>query len=142
MADVLVVDDDSDLRDVLCGLLEACGHVVRFGRDGVEGLVLVHKRHPDLVVLDVEMPRLMGPDMAYRMFIHDVGEDRIPIVLVSGVVNLSQVADLVGTPYFLSKPYSFETIERVIVRALEEKVAPLPKVARELGTASDGSSRR
>jgi DNA-binding response OmpR family regulator len=131
VADLLVVEDDPDLGELLCGLLEDRGHHVRVGRDGVEGLALVRAHQPDLLLLDVEMPRLTGPEVAFRMFLHDVGEDKIPIVLLSGVTTLARVADLVGTPYFLPKPYGFEEVDRIITKALRERRAPVPKSARE-----------
>jgi two-component system, OmpR family, KDP operon response regulator KdpE len=124
VADLLVVDDDPDLAEILAGLLEAAGHTVRVGRDGEEGLRLVAERHPDLVLLDVEMPCLTGPEMSYRMFLHDVGEDKIPIVLASGVTNLARVASDVGTPYFLAKPYGIESVLRMVARVVEERRAP------------------
>ena len=76
-------------------------------------------------MLDVEMPVLAGPEMAYRMFLHDVGEDQIPIVLLSGVMNLLRIATMVGTPYYLAKPYTFESISRMVARVLAERRAPL-----------------
>ena len=124
MADLLVVDDDPDLSEILAGLLEAAGHTVRVGRDGEEGLRLVAERHPDLVLLDVEMPCLTGPDMSYRMFLHDVGEDKIPIVLASGVPNLAGVASAVGTPYFLAKPYAIESVLGMVAKVVKERRAP------------------
>ena len=124
MADLLLVDDDPDLAEILSSLLEDAGHAVRVGHDGEEGLRLVAERHPDLVLLDVEMPRVSGPEMSYRMFVHDVGEDQIPIVLLSGVVNLARVASDVGTPYFLPKPYAVEAVLRMIAQVERERRAP------------------
>jgi DNA-binding NtrC family response regulator len=124
-ADLLIVDDDRDLADVLGDLLEAAGHEVRRARDGDEGLRLLSERQPDLVLLDVEMPRLTGPEMSFRMFLNDVGQDKIPIVLLSGVTNLFRVAEIVGTPYFMQKPYDFDSVLQVVERALTERRAPV-----------------
>jgi DNA-binding NarL/FixJ family response regulator len=49
------------------------GHVVRVANDGEAGLRLLDESRPDAIVLDVEMPRLDGPTMAYRMFVHNAG---------------------------------------------------------------------
>ena len=125
MADLLVVDDDPDLAESLASLLEAEGHEVRTAQNGQEGLKLVAQRHPDLVLLDVEMPVLTGPEMSYQMFVHDVGQEKIPIVLLSGITNLFKVADIVGTPYFLPKPCSFEAISSLVARGLVERRAPV-----------------
>lgn len=127
MADVLVVDDDDDLSELVGLVLEANGHHVRRAADGRKGLEQMRARLPDVVVLDVEMPHLSGPDMAYRMFVEDSGKEFVPIVLVSGVVGLEEVADAVGTPYFLVKPGDAERLSSMIDLALRERRAPVPR---------------
>lgn len=127
MADVLVVDDDVDLGDMLADLLHEDGHEVRIARNGRDGLTTVQARRPDVVVLDVEMPVLTGPEMAYAMFLQDLGLEKIPIVLVSGVLNLGGVAAAVGTPYFVAKPYVMERVLAVVRKALVERIPPHPQ---------------
>lgn len=129
MADLLVVDDEDDLAEVTAIILESAGHDVRRARDGEEGLQRLAESLPDAVVLDVEMPRLSGPEMAYRMLIDDAGKERIPIVLVSGAVDLSATVARVGTPYVLPKPYSAGGLLALIARALEERRPPAPRAA-------------
>jgi CheY-like chemotaxis protein len=131
VSDLLVVDDDPDLGELLRDLLAGEGHTVRLARDGLEGLERVAERFPDLVLLDVEMPRLTGPEMTYRMLLHDLGQEEIPIVLLSGVTNLSRVAAIVGTPYFLPKPYDLPAVLRLLARALVERRAPSPQLPAE-----------
>jgi CheY-like chemotaxis protein len=128
MADLLVVDDDDDVREMLAEVLRDEGHTVRVACDGARGLALIEERHPDAVLLDVEMPLLTGPEMALRMFVHNCGQERIPIVLQSGVKDLTAVARLVNTPYFLSKPFPVDEMLRVLQRALEERVPPRPRL--------------
>jgi FixJ family two-component response regulator len=67
------------------------------------------------------MPVLDGPGMAYLMLMHDAGLERIPVILISGIPDLRQVATRVGTTYFLSKPYRLEQLQRVLARALLEQ---------------------
>ena len=128
MADLVIIDDDPDNLDVLAGIMELAGHHVRVGYDGEAGLRLLHEQHPDLVLLDVEMPILDGPGMASAMFVHNLGMEQIPVILLSGVVGLRDIAARVGTPYFLSKPYRFHQIMAIVDRALTERVAPRPTV--------------
>ena len=128
MADLLVVDDDPDLREVLAAILVSLNHRVRIARNGQEALELLDERLPDLVLLDVEMPVLDGPETAYRMFITDLGKEKIPIVLLSAVMDLHLVADRIGTPYFLAKPYAFEALLLQLERALAERRPPHPSV--------------
>jgi FixJ family two-component response regulator len=128
MADLVVVDDDVDVADSLAEILRDEGHYVRIGHDGKQGLALLAEHYPGAVLLDVEMPVLTGPEMAIRMFVRDCGLEAIPIVLLSGVKDLNAVAARVGTPYFLSKPFTVEALLRLLGRALVERVAPRPQL--------------
>jgi DNA-binding NtrC family response regulator len=124
VADLLLVDDDLELTDALAEFLRAEGHLVRVACNGQEGIGLLAERRPDLVMLDVEMPLMNGPEMAYRMFLHNSGDEKVPIVLLSGVLDLPGVARIVGTPYFLGKPYVLDALLVLIARALGERTAP------------------
>ncbi len=126
MTEILVVDDDADVADLLVTILESRGYPCRLARDGYKALHLLHEKLPDVVVLDVEMPQLSGPGTAYRMFVEDSGLEHVPIVLVSGVVNLSGVARQVGTPYFLAKPFDVPALLRMIERVEAERIPPTP----------------
>jgi DNA-binding NtrC family response regulator len=127
VADVVLVDDDEDVAWILGQLLELAGHTVRVAHDGEQGLRLLEERFPDLAILDVEMPLLDGPRMAYRMFVHNCGLENIPIVLISGVIDLPRVAAHVGTPYFSAKPFDTATMLSLVDRALTERMLPRPR---------------
>lgn len=126
MADVLVVEDDPDVRWGLVELLRSEGHVVREAEDGQRGLERLAEGLPDVVILDVEMPRLTGPEMAYRMFVNNLGMENVPIVLVSGVAGLRDLAARVGTPYFLPKPFDMSPLLDMVAHALRERELPRP----------------
>ena len=138
VTDLLVVDDDPDLSEILGELLRGQGFEVRTAGNGAEGIERVNERHPDLILLDVEMPRLTGPEMANRLFHDDAGAEAIPIILLAGVTNLSSIAESVGTPYFLRKPYDFEVLLRVVSQALRERRAPVPRAGAS-GSANGAS---
>ena len=124
MADVLVIDDDIDSADVLAEIMSEEGHEVRIGYNGQDGLRLAAEHPPALALLDVEMPVLDGPGMAYEMFLHNMGMELVPVILLSGVPELDKIAADVGTPYYLGKPYRYEDLLAVVTRALKEHVAP------------------
>ena len=81
---ILVVDDDPDLVETVAMMLESKGCEVGRAYDGVEGEESIKKRRPDLVVLDVMMPRKDGYDLCSEL---KAGEDTkdIPIVLLTAV---------------------------------------------------------
>ena len=78
-------------------------------------------------MLDVEMPILDGPGMAYQMFLDHLGLEFVPIILLSGVPELERIAEEVGTPYFLGEPYRYEQLLALVNRALSERTAPRPR---------------
>ena len=59
-SDVLVVDDDADLRELMVLLLEGAGYTVRTARDGRDALARVSERMPSLILLDMKMPGMNG----------------------------------------------------------------------------------
>lgn len=127
MADVLIVDDDVDLALTVRDVLELGGHTVRTAFNGAEGLAATTERHPDVILLDVEMPVLDGPSMAYEMLVHDAGQERIPIVLSSGYSEIDTIARQIGTPYIVRKPCSIQALTETLERAARERCAPRPK---------------
>src|SRR5262249_9011555 len=108
---------------MLADVLRDAGHSVRVAREGAQGLVLLEARLPDVVLLDVEMPVLTGPQMAMRMLLHNCGQEAIPVILQSGAKNLTAIAAVLKTPYFLSKPFTVDEMLRMLDRALYERVA-------------------
>lgn len=128
MADLLLVDDDHDLAEILTEFLAMAGHEVRVAHNGHEGLALLAARHPELILLDVEMPVLTGPEMALQMFLRDAGLEQIPVLLLSGAADLRQIALQVGTPYFLGKPTDPDTLMKTLDHALQERAPPRPAI--------------
>jgi CheY-like chemotaxis protein len=127
MANILIVDDDVDMVDASKELLESVGHCVRTGHSGEEGLAsLARAALPDCLLLDVDMPTMNGPAMAHQMLLHEGGEERIPILLVSGRNDLSAVAARMGTPYFLAKGSADygEGLLKMLDRMIVEQRAP------------------
>jgi CheY-like chemotaxis protein len=129
MARLLLVEDDPDVADPLVELLRAEGHTVWVARNGKEGLALLEVEKPELIICDVEMPVLSGPDMAWQVFLRDAGSELIPILLISGVAELHLVAQKVGTSYFLGKPFTVEKLLAKLALALTERAPPHPKLA-------------
>ena len=127
MSQLLIVDDDRDVAEALSSVLEDEGHVVLIADNGEDGLERITAATPDAVLLDVEMPILDGPAMVHRLSVRDSGDEQIPIVLLSGVADLEQIARRVGTPYYLAKPYGITAIAELVKRVLAERQAPVPQ---------------
>ena len=67
MADILVADDEKGIREGVQATLECEGHTVRLARNGEEALAAYRERRPDLLLLDVMMPRKNGYDVISRI---------------------------------------------------------------------------
>ena len=126
MADILIVEDDAELAATLAELLGLEGHTTRTAFDGREGLRTMEDHLPDLILLDIEMPVMDGPGMAYAALAADAGRELIPIILSSGYGDLDLVADRVGTPYRIAKPCSLSALTSLVDRALTERRPPRP----------------
>jgi DNA-binding response OmpR family regulator len=81
---VLIVDDDHDLVETVCMMLEDKGYEVGKAYDGVEGEEAIKDRQPDLLVLDVMMPRKDGYQLCAELKADSATKD-IPVILLTAV---------------------------------------------------------
>jgi len=106
--DILVVDDDRNIRELLRQELESAGCAVREAGDAVAAIAAVRQKRPDLVVLDVMMPGLSGFDVA-AVLKGDPATGRIPIVILS-VVEDRERGYRIGVDRYLTKPVDMERL--------------------------------
>ncbi len=120
---MLVVDDSRVIRQLIRVNLELEGFEVVTAADGAECLEAVHRVRPDVITLDVVMPRLDGPRTAARLRA-DARTRSIPIVFVSacGQAEIDE-GTAVGVEAFVAKPFEPADLVR-IVRALAVRDAP------------------
>ena len=112
MTRVLIVDDQPDIVRLVRDYLERGGFEVVTAHDGDEALRIAHQSHPDLVVLDLSLPRLDGLDVA-RALRHD---GNVPIIMLTARTEESdRVAGLeLGADDYVTKPFSArELVARV-----------------------------
>ena len=114
MPRVLVVDDDTDLRETVAEALRESGWQVDLAEDGERALALVSHAPPDVVLLDVLMPRWSGRDFALGLRrLHR----NLPIVIFTAGRQTRQIAEQIGTPYFIEKPFELQTLLSMLDRA-------------------------
>jgi len=102
---IVVAEDHEDIRFVLQRALERAGHQVVTANDGAAALEAVRKHHPDVVVTDVDMPRMTGLDLC-RAIRADERLKHIPVVLASGSMLPGDArAAEVGASATLLKPF-------------------------------------
>ena len=114
-ATVLVVDDDPVIQKLLQVNFEMEGYAVLTAADGEEGLERARADHPDVIVLDVMMPKMNGLEVAQALK-GDSGTAKIPIVLLSAKAQEAdvQAGKATGADDYVTKPFDpLDLLERV-----------------------------
>jgi two-component system nitrogen regulation response regulator NtrX len=119
-ADILVVDDEADIRDLVSGLLEDEGHAVRCASSAEEALAAVRARKPTLLVLDIWMQG-GGMDGLELLDMVKALDDDLPVIMISGHGNIETAVSALkrGAYDFIEKPFKSDRLVVVVERALE-----------------------
>ncbi len=136
MANILVVEDEADLRMVIEFNLKKAGHEVRLAASGAEGLRLVQERAPDLVLLDLMLPDIGGLDVCRQ--IKDSADTRkvAVIMLTARGEEMDRVVGFeVGADDYVVKPFSVRELLLRIDAILRRSVGP---ATAEVGTVVFG----
>jgi DNA-binding response OmpR family regulator len=113
---VLIVEDDPELRTLYRTALSLAGYSVVAVGDGVDALRLIEADPPDIVVLDMALPRLGGRDVRLEVGSHSETA-AIPIVVVTGDARGLNTSDYACV---LQKPIDLDTLVRTVERCLRE----------------------
>jgi DNA-binding response OmpR family regulator len=117
---ILLVDDDRELNDGLRSLLEKRGHRVIQAFDGVQAQALVNQERPDLLVLDMMMPRLGGyPVLEYLQR----KPEPPPVIMITAKEGAQHkvYAEYLGVVDYLNKPFGIERFLESVERGLGGK---------------------
>ena len=109
---VLVIEDDLDLQDLMASLLELDGYRVERASHGVEGLELVARRLPDLILLDMRMPVMDGWRFAEEF--HERYDRQRPIVVVTAAADASERAAEIQADGYIAKPFDLAELISVV----------------------------
>jgi DNA-binding response OmpR family regulator len=123
-ARVLVVDDEPDLIRILEFGLKAAGYHVETASDGQEGLKKARELKPDIILLDLMLPKLDGYKVC-RLLKFDERYKHIPIMILSARTQEGDqnLAHEMGANRFLTKPYEFAEILQHIQALLKQSAA-------------------
>jgi DNA-binding response OmpR family regulator len=105
---VLVVEDDEAIHAMLRFALEDAGFAVESAGDGLNALQQVRLAQPDLVILDLNMPRMGGEDFLYA-WRTGVEAPGVPVIVITAESQALRARDL-GVAAFLSKPFAIDTL--------------------------------
>lgn len=116
---ILVAEDDADIRLMMSALLEMKGYRVVEAGDGQETLEVAQRERPDLILIDLQLPRLNG--FAVTRFIRQTDAlSRVPIVVVSAhdPAKHRNLALAAGCNAYVQKPIDFDRLNELIVSLL------------------------
>jgi DNA-binding response OmpR family regulator len=121
---VLVADDEDDIRSLVSFRLKRAGYDVISAADGEEALVLATTRLPDLVVLDMMMPKATGLEVMRSMREQSTTKD-IPIILLTARAQEADVARgfEAGADDYVKKPFSPQDLQARVQALLERTAA-------------------
>ncbi|NBW09631.1 MAG: sigma-54-dependent Fis family transcriptional regulator [Caulobacteraceae bacterium] len=119
-ADILIVDDEADIRELVSGLLEDEGHAVRVASNAEEALAGIRARKPTLLVLDIWMQGGGMDGLELLDMVKELDAD-LPVVMISGHGNIETAVSALkrGAYDFIEKPFKSDRLVVVIERALE-----------------------
>lgn len=125
MPKILIIDDDETIHLICKAYLGKSGYDVETAFDGPEGLLMAASLQPDLVLLDVNMPKMSGFDVAKRLKENEVTKN-IPIFMLT---SLKQEANIqrgygLGIEDYITKPANMGHLKLRIDRFLEKRKQP------------------
>jgi chemosensory pili system protein ChpA (sensor histidine kinase/response regulator) len=114
---VMVVDDDGAIRSLLTLVLESHGYEVAAASDGQEALDLIREALPDVVLTDLDMPRLDGWQLISNLRLDPLVSE-IPVIVVSAAVDLLNQDDL-GVRAVIRKPFRVDALIHLLESVLQ-----------------------
>src|ERR1700744_1154303 len=119
-SDVLVVDDEADIRDLVAGILSDEGYAVRTANDSESALAAVRARKPALLILDIWMAGGGMDGLELLDLVRNLDGD-LPVIMISGHGNIETAVSAIkrGAYEFLEKPFKSDRLLLVVERALE-----------------------
>ncbi len=115
MTKILIAEDERDIRELITFALRYNGYEVVSAKDGEEALELALKEYPDLVLLDIRMPRMNGYEVC-RLIKENEATNHIPVVFISAKGQEKEVQEGLeaGATDYILKPFSPDhLVERV-----------------------------
>ena len=116
---VLIVDDEPNLRKILSAQLTRDGYDVMIAEDGEQGLSMLREHHIDLVITDLKMPKVDGMTLL-REALRE--EPQLPIVMITGQEPevMDALSKAAGATAFLSKPFALGEFRATVSRLLSD----------------------
>ncbi len=117
---ILVIEDEEPLRRVLKDILTVEGYAISEAKDGVEGLEMSLRENPDLILLDIVMPKMNGLDMLKKLRAEERGKE-VPVIVLTNLSDNEDVAKAMESEAF---DYFVKTDIKIdqVIEKIREKI--------------------
>lgn len=140
MAKILLVEDDSNLREIYGARLSAEGHDITSAKDGEEALAVAVKARPDLIISDVMMPKISGFDMVD--ILRSTAETKdVKIIMMTALSqdeDRKRGTDLGADRYIVKSQVTLDDVVAIVNEVLS--ATPTPTLSNDDATSGSGSS--
>jgi len=116
VAKIAIIEDEAELRDLIRDELLDMSHEVRTASNGEDGLRVIRQMHPDIILADINMPRMNGFQMRSELKRSDPDLAAKPFIFVSAFASKADIADglIVGASHYITKPIDFDELHQWI----------------------------
>ena len=117
---ILIIEDDDDVRSILAARLQRCGFEVITAKDGKLAVERAKKESPDLIVLDLRLPKLPGEEVCRQ--IRREGSS-VPIIMATGKTSEADriIGKVIGANHYITKPFEPQDLLKKIYKLLNIK---------------------
>jgi two-component system alkaline phosphatase synthesis response regulator PhoP len=117
---ILLTDDDKDLVEIMSVRLEQDGYTVLRAYDGEECLERAKNELPDLIIMDVSMPKMDGYS-AFKTLRADKAIRHIPVIILTAKDQMEDIFKMEGVKDFFVKPFEYDDVARKVRSILQKK---------------------
>jgi DNA-binding response OmpR family regulator len=116
---ILLVDDDNEIIETMKTVLGSKGYEILIARDGNQGLAMAEKESPDLVVLDMMMPKRSGFLVLERL--RRAKQEMLPVIMITANEGSRHraYAEMLGVSEYLRKPFAMDKLLESVDRLLQ-----------------------
>lgn len=114
---ILIVEDDRAVASMISEFIGGSGYDTEVARDGQDAIVKAKQFQPDLIIMDLMLPRLTGGEAASRLK-QDALTSRIPIIGISAVADVTALAELLPLDAVVPKPFDLDDLLAAVERHL------------------------
>ncbi len=115
---ILVVDDDPTLVKVIQPFLESHNFAITIAHDGEEAIEEIKKKLPDLIVLDVQMPKMNGYTFIFELK-KIPNTARIPIIVLTAKEGMAEIFKIEGVKEYITKPFKPEILLAAVNKLID-----------------------